>query len=136
AWSRVTLLRVSPGTLGVQTYPISDTTTPQGLAVLQFQVAQDAAQSGQTVTGSEPTNNGRIAEAARPLRAGGRVARVLVYSSSLSDVQSNVELIRRRVLIAGGIALVIGVLGGFLVARALARRVKRLERAAERVAGG
>jgi two-component system, OmpR family, sensor kinase len=54
----------------------------------------------------------------------------------LSDVQSNVELIRRRVLIAGGIALAIGVLGAFLVARALARRVKRLERAAERVAGG
>ena len=64
------------------------------------------------------------------------VSRVVVYSSSLSDVQGTVELIRRRVLIAGGIALVIGVLGGFLVARALARKVKRLEQAAERVAAG
>src|SRR3954452_18623113 len=134
--SRVTLLGVSRGTLGVQTYPIADSTTQKGLADLQFQVAQDAVQTGRTVTGSEPTNNGRIAEAARPLRAGGRVTRVLVYSSSLSDVQANVELIRRRVIIAGGIALAIGVLGAFLVARALARRVKRLERAAERVAGG
>jgi two-component system OmpR family sensor kinase len=123
-------------TLGVQTYPIADSTTQKGLADLQFQVAQDAVQTGRTVTGSEPTNNGRIAEAARPLRAGGRVTRVVVYSSSLSDVQSNVELIRRRVIIAGGIALAIGVLGAFLVARALGRRVKRLERAAERVAGG
>jgi two-component system OmpR family sensor kinase len=134
--SRVTLLGVSRGTLGVQTYPIADSTTQKGLADLQFRVAQDAVQTGRTVTGSEPTNAGRIAEAARPLRAGGRVARVVVYSSSLSDVQTNVELIRRRVLIAGGIALAIGVLGAFLVARALARRVKRLERAAERVAGG
>jgi two-component system, OmpR family, sensor kinase len=134
--SRVTLLGISRGTLGVQTYPISDSTTQKGLADLQFQVAEAAAQSGQTVTGSEPTNDGRIAEGARPLRAGSRITRVVVYSSSLSDVQANVELIRNRVLIAGGIALAIGVLGAFLVARALARRVKRLERAAERVAGG
>jgi signal transduction histidine kinase len=133
----VTLLGISRGTLGVQTYPIADSTTEKGLADLQFQVAQEAAQTGHTTTGSEPTNNGRIAEAARVVRApGGNVSRVVVYSSSLSDVQSTVELIRRRVLIAGAIALVIGVLGGFLVARALARRVKRLERAAERVAGG
>src|SRR4051794_11661604 len=132
---RVTLLGVSRGTLGVQTYPIADS-AETGFADLQFQVAQEAAQTGRTVAGSEPTNNGRIAEAARPIRVGGRVSRVIVYSSSLSDVQRNVELIRRRVLIAGGIALLIGLLGGFLVARALARRVKRLELAAERVAAG
>ena len=135
--SRVTLLGVARGTLGVQTYPIADSTTDKGLSDLQFQVAQEAAQTGHTATGSEPTNNGRIAEAARVVRApGGEATRIVVYSSSLADVQSTVELIRRRVLIAGGIALVIGVLGGFLVARALARRVKRLEQAAERVAGG
>jgi two-component system, OmpR family, sensor kinase len=134
--SRVTLLGVSRGTLGIQTYPIADSTTERGLADLQFPVAQEAAQGGHTATGSEPTNNGRIAEAALPIRIGDRVSRVVVYSSSLSDVQGTVELIRRRVLIAGAIALVIGVLGGYLVARALARKVKRLEQAAERVAGG
>jgi signal transduction histidine kinase len=134
--SRVTLLGVSRGTLGLQTYPIADSTTEKGLADLQFQVAQEAAQTGHTTTGSEPTNNGRIAEAALPILIGDKVRRVVVYSSSLSDVQSTVGLIRRRILIAGGIALAIGVLGGFLVARALARRVKRLELAAERVAGG
>jgi two-component system, OmpR family, sensor kinase len=132
---RVTLLGVSRGTLGLQTYAIADS-AETGLADLQFQVAQEAAQTGHTVSGSEPTNHGRIAEAARPVRVGGGVARVIVYSSSLADVQRNVELIRQRVLIAGGIALLIGVLGGFLVARALARRVKRLELAAERVAAG
>jgi signal transduction histidine kinase len=40
------------------------------------------------------------------------------------------------VLISGGIALVIAVLAGYLVARALAARVKRLERAARKVASG
>jgi two-component system, OmpR family, sensor kinase len=134
--TRVTLLGLSHGTLGVQTYLISDSTSDKPLSDVQFQVAQEAATSRRIATGSEPTNSGRIAEAARPLRVGGRVARVVVYSSSLSDVQANVELIRRRVLIAGGIALLLGVLGSYLVARALARRVKRLELAAERVAGG
>ena len=51
-------------------------------------------------------------------------------------MQDNVELIRRQVLISGGIALVIAVLAGYLVARALSARVKRLERAARKVAAG
>jgi two-component system OmpR family sensor kinase len=59
-----------------------------------------------------------------------------VFSDSLADVQDNVELIRRQVLISGGIALVIAILAGYLVARALAARVKRLERAARKVASG
>ena len=50
--------------------------------------------------------------------------------------QDNVALIRRQVLISGGIALVIAILAGYLVARALAARVKRLERAARKVASG
>ena len=41
-----------------------------------------------------------------------------------------------EILIAGGIALVLALIGGYLTARWLASRVKRLERAAERVAGG
>ena len=60
--SRVTLLGVSRGTLGRQTYPIADSTTEKGVADLQFQVAQAAAQTGHTTSGSEPTNKGRIAE--------------------------------------------------------------------------
>jgi signal transduction histidine kinase len=134
--ARVTLLGVSRGTLGLQTYPVADSSSAVGLGDLQFQVAQQAAMTRKPVTGSEPTNAGRIAEAAYPLVVGGRVVRVAVYSASLADVQRNVELIRRRVLIAGAIALLLGVLGGYLVAGALARRVKRLEQAAEEVAAG
>ena len=61
---------------------------------------------------------------------------VAVFSDSLADVEDNVELIRRQVLISGGIALVIAILAGYLVARALAARVNRLERAARKVAAG
>jgi len=134
--SRVTLLGVSRGTLGLQTYPISDSAADDRLRELEFQVAEEAAESRRPVNGSEPTNQGRVAEAARPLVFRGRVARVVVYSTPMGDVQANVELIRRRVLIAGGLALLLGVFAAFLVARALARRVKRLEQAAGQVAGG
>jgi len=51
-------------------------------------------------------------------------------------VVSNVAVVRREILVAGGIALLLALLGGYLVAGRLAQRVKRLEQAAERVAAG
>jgi signal transduction histidine kinase len=91
------------------------------------------------------TANGRFAVAAVPItdpKVKSLAAEnlegnfVAVFTDSLADVQDNVELIRRQVLIAGGIALVIAILAGYLVARALAARVNRLERAARKVASG
>ncbi|HVS28634.1 MAG TPA: HAMP domain-containing sensor histidine kinase [Solirubrobacteraceae bacterium] len=134
--ARVTLLGVSSGTQGLQTYPISDSAARSSLGDMQFQVAHDAAQRGRTVTGAESGDSGRVAEAARPLFFNGRVARVVIFSAPLADVQSNVAVVRRRVLVAGGIALILGVLAAYMVAAALSRRVKRLERAAEQVAAG
>ena len=102
-------------------------------------VAQSALRMGRVATGTEPTRSGRRAQAAVPLRGrGGRgaVESVAVYSADLGDVQANVAFIRRQLLIAGAIALALAVLAGFLVARALAARVHRLERAARKVAGG
>ena len=45
-------------------------------------------------------------------------------------------VVRHQILVAGGIALLLAIVGGYLIARALAQRVKRLERAAEQVASG
>jgi signal transduction histidine kinase len=61
---------------------------------------------------------------------------VVVYSAPLADVQDNVDLIRRQILIAGAIALIVATTSGYYAASALARRVKRLERAAGEVAAG
>ena len=61
---------------------------------------------------------------------------VAVYSRSLEDVTETVDLIRRQVLVAGALALAVALLGGYLVALRLARRVQRLEAAAEHVAAG
>ena len=136
AGARVTLLGVSRGSQGVQTYPISDSTAETKIEDIDFTVALDAARTGRTATGTEPTNEGRVGEAARPLFFNDRVARVVVFSAPLGDVQGNVALIRRQIAIAGAFALLFASLAGYLVARALSRRIKRLETAAEKVAGG
>ena len=102
-------------------------------------VAQAALRLRRVATATEPTRRGRQAQAAVPLRGqGGRgsVESIAVFSAELGDVQANVAFIRRQLLIAGAIALLVAVLAGFLVARALAARVKRLERAARAVAAG
>ena len=136
AGARVTLFGVSRGTQGLQTYPISDSTAQTGLQDISFAVATDAARSGRTETGTEPTNEGRLGEAAKPLFFNDRVARVVVFSAPLGDVQRNVELIRRQIAIAGGIMLLFASVAGYFVAQALSRRIKRLETAAEKVAAG
>ena len=101
-------------------------------------VTRRARSTGRQAGAIITTSNGRYAVAAEPIPADDRVdgRYVAVFADSLDDVQDNVALIRRQVLLAGGIALVIAVLAGYLVARALAARVKRLERAARKVAAG
>ena len=134
--ARVTLLGVTRGTEGLQTYVISDSTDQSNLSDLQFQVATDAVEEGHTVTGSEASNAGRLGQAAKPLYFNRRVARVVVFSEPLREVAADVRLIRRQIIVAGLIALGIAGVLGYLVARALTVRIRRLEEAAEKVAAG
>ena len=81
-----------------------------------------------TFDGEETVQVARALPGARPW--------IAVYSRSLEDVTETVDLIRRQVLVAGAVALLVALIGGWLVAARLARRVQRLEVAAERVAAG
>jgi two-component system OmpR family sensor kinase len=49
---------------------------------------------------------------------------------------SSIRLVERRVLLAAGVALIIAVLLGYAGARMFAGRIKRLERAADRISSG
>ena len=62
--------------------------------------------------------------------------RLLVFSAPLDETLANVQLVQRRLLVAGAIALLVAVLLGYGGALVFARRIRRLERAAERIAGG
>ncbi|HEX2015457.1 MAG TPA: HAMP domain-containing sensor histidine kinase [Solirubrobacteraceae bacterium] len=131
---RVSLLGVSQGTLGTVLYPISD--SQDGSAPVGESVAREAARRAAPGTGTWRTSSGTIGAAALPLFFAGRVARVVVYSGPLSDVAANGALVRRKIRVAGAIALLLALLAGYLVARSLSLRVKRLEQTAERVAAG
>ena len=77
------------------------------------------------------------ARSAVPLYAEDRKLRwVAVYSRDLEGVTDAVSVIRNQVLVASGLALLVALVGGYLVAAAMARRVKRVERAADQVAAG
>ena len=78
----------------------------------------------------------RRGESAVALSEGGEPRWVAVFSTNLADVDDAVALIRRQILIAGAIALLAALGAGWLVARAHARRLRRLEEAAEKVADG
>ena len=84
--ARVSLLGVTRGTEGTGTYLISDSTEEVDVSDLSFDVALEAARTGKVVTGTEASDQGRLGEVARPLRYNRKIARVVVFSSPLSDV--------------------------------------------------
>jgi signal transduction histidine kinase len=61
---------------------------------------------------------------------------LVIVSSSLREADRTVELVERRILIAGALALALALLVGYVAAWMFARRIRRLERAAERIATG
>ena len=70
-------------------------------------------------------------------RAAQAIVRVVVFSVTLNDVPGAVSLVRQRILLSRpAIGLLVALLTGVLVARALTVRVLRLESTAQRVAQG
>ena len=73
---------------------------------------------------------------AQPLFKDKRPVGVALYSRDFVEVEAALSFIRSRVLLATLAALVLALAGGWLVARRLGQRVRRLERAAEEVSRG
>jgi signal transduction histidine kinase len=69
-------------------------------------------------------------------RSAPTIERVVVFSVTLNDVAGAVSLVHSRILLAAAIGLLVALLTGGLVARALTVRVLRLESTAQRVAQG
>lgn len=132
AGAQVTLLGVQEGD-DVLFYAISDSRA-QRLEELPDAGAEEAFRTRRPVRVTTTFAGEESAQVARPLP--GVRPWIAVYSRSLENVTETVGLIRRRVVAAGAGALLLALLGGYLVARRLARRVERLEHAAESVAAG
>jgi signal transduction histidine kinase len=133
---RVTLLLVTTAGGVPQLSPQADSSKSGTAATLRFPVGYQAVQTRRLSTGTEGTRSGETAEAAYPVSYLGRVAAVVVFSAPVADLVRTAAVVRHQVLVAGAIALVLALIGAYLMARPLGRRVKRLEVAAERVAAG
>jgi signal transduction histidine kinase len=134
--ARVTLLKVNRSSDEPPWAVASDSTSKIDTTDLDFQVADTVLRTKKRQTATESSSEGPLGEAAAPLKFEGEMTHILVFSTPFDDVQSTVDLVRKQVIIAGAIALVIAMIAGWFVARALSRRIKRLEQAAEKVARG
>jgi signal transduction histidine kinase len=102
-----------------------------GVVVTGDPVAQRAAESGSIERGIVARDGTQFAEVAVPF--GGRF---LLVSAPVDDTLETSSLVERRLLLAGLVALALAALVGFALARIFASRIRRLERAADRIAGG
>jgi signal transduction histidine kinase len=134
--ARVTVLGVRPETEGTEPFVVSDSTVERTALVPAYPAAAAAAASGPVATAVERVDGERVGETAIALYDDGEPRWVAVLSDSLDEVDDNVALIRRQILIAGAIALLAALAAGWFVAGAHARRLRRLEQAAEKVADG
>jgi signal transduction histidine kinase len=98
-------------------------------------VAKEALEAQDLARGTVQHEGERYAEVAFPLERGPD-ERVLLLSASLRDQLETVDLVERRLLLAGVLALIASVVIGYGAAWLFARRIRRLELAAERIAAG
>ncbi|MGI8727510.1 MAG: ATP-binding protein [Solirubrobacterales bacterium] len=134
--ARATLLGVRGG---VPSFVIADSDFEADSVELSYPAAAGAVLSGRVRSAVETRPGGeRVGETAIPVTFGPEVspAWALVLSVPLDEVDDNVALIRRQMVIAGSIALAAALIAAWFAASAHARRLRRLEHAAERVAEG
>ena len=135
--SRVTLIaaRDRDGDTAPE-FVLADSQGEQSAIQGSYLAAETALERNRVSSGIETVAGERLAASAVPLDSGGDTSWVAVLSRPLDDVEDNVALIRRQILIAGAIALAAAGLIGWWAAGAVARRLRRLRAAAEQVAEG
>ena len=134
--TRVTLLSVRSAD-PPDTYVISDSNQETDISDVDFStIADQAVAERKVASGTARSDDGAIGQAAKPLFNGKRVRRVVVFSAPLAEVADNVALIRRQILVAGGLGLLLALIASTVVARWISRRVQALEEGARRVSRG
>ena len=97
-------------------------------------VATRTAQTSRRERGTVKRSDGNFAEVAAPIRDGS--GNILLLSAPLHDALADVDAVQRRMVFAGALALVVALAIGYGAASLFARRIRRLEQAAERIASG
>jgi signal transduction histidine kinase len=122
---------VAPTSEGI-VLPKADSAGPSG-DLVRDALAVRAWETGDIQVGRGGEGDNEYAEAAVPVTPRGAV---LVLRAPLQDTLDNVHLVQRRILVAGLLALLFSLVVGYGLAYLFARRLGRLERAADRIAAG
>jgi two-component system OmpR family sensor kinase len=139
--SRVTLLSIQQSLVGprgggeLRFFVLSDS-GEERVVPTEPALARRAVERRKVTTGFGTVRSDEVGQVAQPIDYRGEPGWVVLYSRDLTDVSETVSSVRQRVLVATGIALLVALIGGYLVAQALARRVRRLESSVKQVATG
>ena len=127
--ARVVIYTVIEGRIFIQ----GDSRTTSSLDVERNSAAMRAARTGRPQRDTVEREGRRFAEVAV---VEGQTGSVILLSDSLSDPLSSLRFVERQLLVAGLIGLLFAAVVGYVAATMHARRIARLERAAERIAAG
>jgi signal transduction histidine kinase len=137
AESRVTLLAVTDEAGEEMPAFVLADSQEESSAIQGSYLSADAAVDQDRITsGVEMIAGHRVGTSAAPIELDGEPRWVAVLSSTLTEVDDDVALVRRQILIAGAIALAAASLVGFWASGAVSRRLRRMRQAAEQVAQG
>jgi signal transduction histidine kinase len=112
--------------------PLADSGS-SGLPVTDDAIALETARTTRIARGRVQRGGRPYGEVAVPLLTSGNV---LLLSAPIEDQLATVRVVKRRLLYATGVALAIAAILGSTAAALHARRIRRLERAANRIAQG
>jgi signal transduction histidine kinase len=119
--------------------PIVDAGNQAAPDVSNYPMLERAVRTGRLAQGTVTTASGRVAATAVPLftpYTGNTVVAAVLVVASLEDVDNAVDAVQRQLLFATLLALGISMILGYLASYFIARRLKRIERSAELIAGG
>jgi signal transduction histidine kinase len=119
--------------------PRKDSGSQDPLDVADYPMLEKTVVQGRVTQGTVTTAGGRVAATAVPLyspNTGRIVVAAVLVISSLEDVDNAVDAVQRQLLFATVLALGMSLLLGYLASYFIARRLKRIERSAELIAGG
>ncbi len=111
--------------------PVADSNGGTSRDVEHDPIVARAAVAPSAVSGTASREGSSYAEAAVSLHGP-----VLLVSEPLHNDLESVEVVRHRVLLAAGLATGFAIVLGYVLAELFARRIRRLEAAAERIADG
>ncbi len=115
---------------------LSDSLMGQGFDPGDYNIANVAIANSGHVTTVTSIGDRSFAMAAVPIYKANKIVAAIVVSSSMSDVETAVSLVKTLMFVAAVAALLLAIIVIYLVSFIISRRIRRIESGAARIAEG